>query len=104
VIEMAVIQTKLSIKEGESIAQPLAASKVFPPMVTRMISVGEQTGKLEEMLSKIADFYESEVDAAVSGLTSLIEPLIIAFLGIVVGGIVVSMFLPIVKLIQVVAK
>jgi len=73
-------------------------------MVTRMISVGEQTGKLEEMLSKIADFYESEVDAAVSGLTSLIEPLIIAFLGIVVGGIVVSMFLPIVKLIQVVAK
>jgi len=104
VIEMAVIQTKLSIKEGESIAQPLAASKVFPPMVTRMISVGEQTGKLEEMLSKIADFYESEVDAAVSGLTSLIEPLIIAFLGIVVGGIVISMFLPIVKLIQVVAK
>ncbi len=104
VIEMAVIKTKLSIKEGESIAQPLAASKVFPPMVTRMISVGEQTGKLEEMLSKIADFYESEVDAAVSGLTSLIEPLIIAFLGIVVGGIVVSMFLPIVKLIQVVAK
>jgi type IV pilus assembly protein PilC len=73
-------------------------------MVTRMISVGEQTGKLEEMLSKVADFYESEVDAAVSGLTSLIEPLIIAFLGIVVGGIVVSMFLPIVKLIQVVAK
>ncbi len=104
VIEMAVIQTKMSIKEGESIAQPLAASKVFPPMVTRMISVGEQTGKLEEMLSKIADFYESEVDAAVSGLTSLIEPLIIAFLGIVVGGIVISMFLPIVKLIQVVAK
>ncbi|MDD5424193.1 MAG: type II secretion system F family protein [Candidatus Omnitrophica bacterium] len=104
VIEQAVTQTKLSIKEGESIAQPLTASKVFPPMVTRMISVGEQTGKLEEMLSKVADFYESEVDAAVSGLTSLIEPLIIAFLGIVVGGIVVSMFLPIVKLIQVVAK
>lgn len=104
VIEAAVLQTKLSIKEGESIAQPLTASKVFPPMVTRMISVGEQTGKLEEMLGKVADFYESEVDAAVSGLTSLIEPLIIAFLGVVVGGIVVSMFLPIVKLIQVVAK
>lgn len=104
VIEMAVIQTKMSIKEGESIAQPLAASKVFPPMVTRMISVGEQTGKLEEMLGKVADFYESEVDAAVSGLTSLIEPLIIAFLGIVVGGIVVSMFLPIVKLVEVVGK
>lgn len=104
VIESAVIQTKMSIKEGESIAQPLTASKVFPPMVTRMISVGEQTGKLEEMLGKVADFYESEVDAAVSGLTSLIEPLIIAFLGIVVGGIVVSMFLPIVKLVQVVGK
>ena len=104
VIEAAVSQTKSSIKEGESIAQPLTASKVFPPMVTRMISVGEQTGKLEEMLGKVADFYESEVDAAVSGLTSLIEPLIIAFLGIVVGGIVVSMFLPIVKLIEVVGK
>ena len=104
VIEAAVLKTKMSIKEGESIAQPLTASKVFPPMVTRMISVGEQTGKLEEMLAKVADFYESEVDAAVSGLTSLIEPLIIAFLGIVVGGIVVSMFLPIVKLVQVVGK
>lgn len=104
VIEAAVMKTKMSIKEGESIAQPLTASKVFPPMVTRMISVGEQTGKLEEMLGKVADFYESEVDAAVSGLTSLIEPLIIAFLGIVVGGIVVSMFLPIVKLVQVVGK
>lgn len=102
VIEAAVFKTKVSIKEGQSIAQPLTESKVFPPMVTRMISVGEQTGKLEEMLGKVADFYESEVDTAVSGLTSLIEPLIIAFLGVVVGGIVVSMFLPIVKLIQVV--
>lgn len=102
IIEAAVIKTKSSIKEGESIAQPLAASNVFPPMVTRMISVGEQTGKLEEMLGKIAEYYESEVDAAVSGLTSLIEPLIIAFLGVVVGGIVISMFLPIVKLLQVV--
>lgn len=102
VIEAAVFKTKASIKEGQSIAQPLMESKVFPPMVTRMISVGEQTGKLEEMLGKVADFYESEVDTAVSGLTSLIEPLIIAFLGVVVGGIVVSMFLPIVKLIQVV--
>lgn len=104
VIEAAVFKTKTSIKEGESIAKPLTASGVFPPMVTRMISVGEQTGKLEEMLAKVADFYESEVDTAVSGLTSLIEPLIIAFLGVVVGGIVVSMFLPIVKLIQVVGQ
>jgi type IV pilus assembly protein PilC len=102
VIEAAVFRTKASIKEGQSIAQPLTESRVFPPMVTRMISVGEQTGKLEEMLGKVADFYESEVDTAVSGLTSLIEPLIIAFLGVVVGGIVVSMFLPIVKLVQVV--
>ncbi len=103
VIEEAVINTKSSIKEGESIAQPLAESKVFPPMVTRMISVGEQTGKLEEMLGKIADFYENEVDIAIAGLTSLIEPIIIAFLGIIVGGIVISMFLPIIKLLQVVS-
>lgn len=102
VVEAAVFKTKLSIKEGESIAQPLTESKVFPPMVTRMIAVGEQTGKLEEMLGKIADYYESEVEAAVSGLTSLIEPIIIFFLGIVVGGIVISMFLPIVKILQVV--
>lgn len=104
VIEAAVFHTKSSIKEGQSIAKPLTESGVFPPMVTRMISVGEQTGKLEEMLSKVAEFYESEVDAMVSGLTSLIEPLIIAFLGIVVGGIVVAMFLPIVKLVEIVGK
>lgn len=102
VVEAAVLKTKTNVREGESIALPLANSKVFPPMVTRMIAVGEQTGKLEDMLAKIADFYEDEVDNAVSGLTSLIEPLIIAFLGIVIGSIVVSMFLPIIKLLQVV--
>lgn len=102
VVESAVLKTKTNVREGESIALPLANSKVFPPMVTRMIAVGEQTGKLEVMLAKVADFYEDEVDNAVAGLTSLIEPLIIAFLGIVIGSIVVSMFLPIIKLLQVV--
>jgi len=98
VIEGAVEKARVGIREGESIAQPLSKSKAFPPMVTRMISVGEESGELEKMLSKIADFYEDQVDAAVSGLTSLIEPLIIAFLGIVVGSIVIAMFLPIFKI------
>ena len=98
VVEKAVLIARTSIKEGENIADPLSASKVFPPMVTRMISVGEKTGELEKMLGKIADFYESEVDAAVSGLTSLIEPLIIAFLGLVIGAIVVALFLPVFKI------
>lgn len=94
-IEMAVGTIRSSIREGENIAEPLAKSKVFPPMVVRMVSVGEQTGELEKMLSKIADFYDAQVDAAVSGLTSMIEPLIIAFLGVVIGTIVICMFLPI---------
>ena len=98
VIEKAVNKARIGIREGESIAAPLTKSQVFPPMVTRMISVGEESGELEKMLSKIADFYEEQVDAAVSGLTSLIEPLIIAFLGIVVGSIVIAMFLPIFKI------
>lgn len=100
VIEVAVDQVRTSIREGENIADPLAKSGVFPPMVTRMIGVGEQTGELEKMLSKVADFYENEVDTAVSGLTSLIEPIIIVFLGVVVGGIVAAMFLPIFKITQ----
>ncbi|MBI4845255.1 MAG: type II secretion system F family protein [Candidatus Omnitrophica bacterium] len=98
IIEMAVDKARVGIREGESIAQPLSKSNAFPPMVTRMISVGEESGELEKMLTKIADFYEDQVDAAVSGLTSLIEPLIIAFLGIVVGSIVIAMFLPIFKI------
>lgn len=100
VIKMAVEQVRTSIREGENIAEPLARSGVFPPMVTRMIGVGEQTGELEKMLAKIADFYEEQVDVAVSGLTSLIEPVIIVFLGVVVGGIVAAMFLPIFKITQ----
>lgn len=98
VIEVAVDQVRTNIREGENIAEPLTRCGVFPPMVTRMIGVGEQTGELEKMLGKIADFYEEQVDVAVSGLTSLIEPIIIAFLGIVVGGIVAAMFLPIFKI------
>ncbi len=103
VIEKAIDKVRTSIREGESISGPLLRSKVFPPMVVRMIAVGEQTGQLEKMLSKISDFYDDQVDTAVSGLTSLIEPLIIAFLGIVIGGIVICMFLPIFKLSSIVA-
>lgn len=98
VVEEAVEQVRVNVKEGEPIADPLARSGVFPSMVVRMISVGEQTGELEKMLLKIADFYDEQVDASVSALTSLIEPLIIAFLGLVIGGIVICMFLPILQI------
>ncbi len=98
VIENAVEKVRASIREGETITGPLAKSKVFPPMVVRMIAVGEQTGELEKMLTKIADFYDDQVDAAVAGITSLIEPLVIAFLGVIIGTIVVCMFLPIFKM------
>ena len=99
-VEETVIETKKFVQQGEPISEPLSRSGVFPPMVVRMIAVGEKTGKLEDMLAKIAQFYEDEVNTAVSGLTSMIEPLIIAFLGIVVGSIVVSIFLPIIKITQ----
>ena len=104
VIEMALEEARASIREGENIAGPLSKRGVFPPMVIRMIAVGEESGELEKMLSKISDFYEEQVEAAVAGLTSIIEPVIIAFLGVVVGGIVVSMFLPIFKLTELVSK
>jgi type IV pilus assembly protein PilC len=95
VIQDAIMESRASIAGGESIAAPLQKSAVFPPMVISMIAVGEQTGGLDEMLSKIADFYDEEVDAAVSGLLSMMEPVMIVFLGVVVGGMVVSMYLPI---------
>lgn len=101
-IERAVMKARTSIREGENIADPLTQSGMFPPMVTRMIAVGEKTGELEKMLSKIAEFYESEVDAMVSALTSLIEPIVIAVLGVIIGGIVVALFLPIFKISQLV--
>jgi type IV pilus assembly protein PilC len=95
VIHDAVMESRASIAGGETIAQPLQKSKVFPPMVISMIAVGEQTGGLDEMLTKIADFYDDEVDAAVSALLSLLEPIMIVVLGVIVGGMVVAMYLPI---------
>jgi len=98
VVESAIDNVRANVREGESIADPLAKAKIFPVMVTRMVAVGEQAGELEKMLSKIADFYDDQVDASVKGLTSMIEPIIIAFLGIVIGTIVICMFLPIFKI------
>ena len=99
VVEKAVLQCRTSVTEGKTLAEPLRVSGVFPTMVTQMVSVGEQTGALDAMLSKIADFYDDEVDAAVSGLLSLLEPIMIVFLGVIVGGLVVAMYLPIFKLV-----
>jgi type IV pilus assembly protein PilC len=99
VVEKAVMQCRSSVTEGKTLAEPLRASGVFPTMVTQMVSVGEQTGALDAMISKIADFYDDEVDTAVSTLTSLLEPIMIVFLGVVVGGLVVAMYLPIFKLV-----
>src|SRR6266446_10677280 len=100
IIEDAVMVTRKSIERGETISAPLKETAVFPPMVTQMISVGEATGALDAMLAKIADFYEEEVDAAVAGLLTLLEPIMIAFLGVIVGGIVIAMYLPIFDLIS----
>jgi type IV pilus assembly protein PilC len=103
VIAEAIMTARASIREGETVAAPLKTSGVFPPMVVQMISVGEQTGALDEMLTKIAVFYESEVDTAVDTLTSIIEPVMIVIMGGIVGGMVVAMYLPMFKLISVVA-
>ncbi len=100
VIQDAIMASRTSIAGGDTISAPLAKSAVFPPMVISMIAVGESTGGLDEMLSKIADFYDEEVDAAVSGLLSLLEPVMIVFLGVVVGGMVVAMYLPIFDMIN----
>ena len=100
VIEDAIMQSRASIAGGDTISAPLAKSSVFPPMVISMIAVGEQTGGLDEMLSKIADFYDEEVDAAVSALLSAMEPIMIVFLGVVVGGMVVACYLPIFDMIN----
>ncbi len=98
VIETVIESVKNNVREGESLAAPLVKSGVFPPMVTRMISVGEKSGQMEKMLSKVAEFYDDQVDAAVAGLTSIIEPLIIGFLGVVVGFIVIALFMPILNI------
>ncbi len=94
-VERAVLQAKISISEGQTLAEPLEETGIFPPMVIHMISIGETTGALDSMLGKIADFYDDEVDVAVDTLTSLMEPIMIVFLGVIVGGLVVSMYLPI---------
>ncbi|HEU4735099.1 MAG TPA: type II secretion system F family protein [Kofleriaceae bacterium] len=98
VVEHGIEKARDKIAEGHDMAGPLAESRVFPTMVVQMIGVGEQTGAMDQMLQKIADFYEEEVDAAVSALTSLIEPVMMAFLGVVVGGLIIAMYLPIFKL------
>jgi len=97
-VEKAIYKVKQSISEGKTIAEPLTQSGVFPPMVCQMIAVGEQAGALDTMLNKIADFYDDEVDDAVSNLTAMMEPLLMLFLGVTVGGLVIAMYLPIFKL------
>ena len=102
VVERAVERTAASIERGDNLAVALGQHPIFPPMLVRMVSAGEQTGKVDVMLEKISDFYDEEIEATLSGLTSLIEPLLIVFLGVVVGTIVICMFLPIFKLNQIV--
>jgi type IV pilus assembly protein PilC len=102
VVEKAVLQCRAAVTAGKTLAEPLKVSGVFPPMVIQMISVGEQTGALDAMLSKIADFYDDEVDTAVGALTALLEPIMIVVLGVLIGGLVVAMYLPIFKLVTLV--
>jgi len=102
VVEKAVLQCRAAVTAGKTLAEPLKASGVFPPMVIQMISVGEQTGALDAMLSKIADFYDDEVDTAVTSMTALLEPIMIVVLGVLIGGLVVAMYLPIFKLVTLV--
>jgi type IV pilus assembly protein PilC len=103
IVENAIMKTRQSISEGRTIAEPLAETKIFPPMVVQMIAVGEATGALDAMLAKIADFYDDEVDAAVAAMTTMLEPFMMVFLGIVVGGMIICMYLPIFKMASVVA-
>ncbi len=100
IVEDAIMEVRKSVEEGKTISAPLLETKVFPPMVCQMVSVGEQTGALDQMLSKIADFYEDEVDTAVAGLTKLIEPIMIVILGVIIGTIVTAMYLPMFALFQ----
>jgi type IV pilus assembly protein PilC len=100
VLEESIMQVRKEVEEGKTLAEPLARTEQFPPMVCQMIGVGEQTGAMDTMLSKIADFYEDEVDAAIEGMMALLEPVMIAFLGVVIGVIVVAMYLPMFSLIS----
>jgi len=103
IVENAIMKTRQSISEGRTIAEPLSETDVFPPMVVQMIAVGEATGALDAMLAKIADFYDDEVDVAVSALTAMLEPFMMIFLGVIVGGMIICMYLPIFKMASVVA-
>jgi len=98
VIEKAIMEARVSISEGKTVAEPLAKSKVFPPMVCQMVAIGENTGALDSMLKRVGDFYEDEVDNSVANLTALMEPVIMIVLGVVLGGLVISMYLPIFQL------
>ena len=104
VVENAVMQTRQSVSEGKTLADPLGKAKVFPSMVVQMISVGEATGALDNMLNKIADFYDDEVDTAVAALTSLLEPMLMIFLGVTVGFVIIAMYMPIFQMGSVTAK
>ncbi|MGE5807512.1 MAG: type II secretion system F family protein, partial [Nitrospirota bacterium] len=95
VVEDAIVDTRQSVSEGKTLAEPLGRSKIFPAMVVQMIAVGEATGALDNMLNKIADFYDDEVDSAVAALTSLLEPMLMIFLGTTVGFVIVAMYMPI---------
>ena len=103
VIEEAIFKVRKEVEEGKTLAEPLSQTEQFPPMVCQMIGVGEQTGALDEMLDKVADFYDSEVDTAVDALTSIIEPIMIVVMGGIVGGMLIAMYLPMFKLVSVVA-
>jgi len=98
IIEEAIVKARQSSSEGKTFAEPLADSKVFLPVVTQMVAVGAATGALDAMLTKIADFYDDEVDAAVEAMTALLEPMLMVFLGVVIGGLVIAMYLPVFKL------
>jgi type IV pilus assembly protein PilC len=100
IVEDAILAVRKAVEEGKTISGPLAETKVFPPMVVQMVNVGEQTGALDQMLSKIADFYEEEVDTAVAGLMKLLEPLMIVVLGGIIGTIVTAMYLPMYAILQ----
>ena len=99
VVEEAILNVRVAIEQGETFLEPLKQAKIFPPMVCQMIGIGEQTGALDAMLSKIADFYEQEVDAAIANLLAMLEPAMIMFLGVTIGTIVIAMYLPLFSLI-----
>jgi len=100
IISDAILDARARVREGDTVSEPLRRSKMFPPMVVQMIAIGQESGSLDTMLAKIADFYDGEVDAAIASLTAAIEPMLIIFLGFTVGFIVIAMFMPLVALIN----